>query len=82
MAQVFIIPVSFTVQKILFQSSNQYILQNSICQSRFWGYLKAELHWQNCSTLNQLRDRLGEIIEPLTPKQVNSLTAWDFIITA
>lgn len=49
---------------------------------RFWEHLKAELHWQNCSTLNQLRDRLGEIIERLTPKEVNSLTGWDFIITA
>ncbi|KAB8331976.1 hypothetical protein SD80_020900 [Scytonema tolypothrichoides VB-61278] len=72
-------------------SQNYNILKNSIRQSRFWEHLKAELHWQNCSTLNQLRDtrsvkppayRLREIIELLTPKEVNSLTGWDFILTA
>ncbi|MFH7023987.1 MAG: transposase [Heteroscytonema crispum UTEX LB 1556] len=49
---------------------------------RMWEYLKVELQWQNFSTLNLLRDRLGQIIQKLTPEVVNSLTGWDFITTA
>ncbi|OUL24033.1 DDE endonuclease [Nostoc sp. RF31YmG] len=49
---------------------------------RFWEYLKAQLQWQNCSTLNQLRDRLTKIIQHLTPECVASLTGWEFITAA
>ncbi|NMF64758.1 hypothetical protein DP113_24895 [Brasilonema octagenarum UFV-E1] len=58
---------------------------------QFWEHLKAELQWQNCSTLNQLYDQSlsfklccssQKIIEQITPELIIWLTGWDFIISA
>ncbi|MFH7024346.1 MAG: transposase [Heteroscytonema crispum UTEX LB 1556] len=49
---------------------------------RFWQHLKAELQWQNCSTLNGLRDRLQKIIQQITPDFTASLIGWEFITAA
>lgn len=49
---------------------------------RMWEHLKAQLQWKNFSNIQQLRDRLGEIIQQLTPELITSLTGWDFITSA
>lgn len=49
---------------------------------RFWEHLKANLQWQNCSTLNGLRDRLREILQQFTPDFTASLIGWEFITAA
>ena len=49
---------------------------------RFWKFLKAKLQWKNCKTLAQLRHKLTEVLEAITPEQVASLTSYDFILEA
>lgn len=47
---------------------------------RLWGYLKAQLRWENCQSLKQLRLRLSDFLEQLTPELIASLTGWELII--
>lgn len=49
---------------------------------RFWKFLKAKLQWENCRTLAQLRHKLTEVLEAITPEQIASLTSYDFILEA
>lgn len=49
---------------------------------RLWEYLKAQLEWENFQTLKQLRVRLSDLLEKLTPQLVASLTGWEFITAA
>lgn len=49
---------------------------------RLWGYLKAQLRWENCSTLDELRLHLDDILRCLTTDIIHSLTGWDFILSA
>lgn len=49
---------------------------------RVWEHLKAQLRWENCQSLKQLRLRLSDLLEELTPNLIASLTAWEFITTA
>jgi hypothetical protein len=49
---------------------------------RLWGYLKAQLRWENCSTLDELRLRLSQVLEHLTADVIQSLAGWDFILSA
>lgn len=49
---------------------------------RLWGYLKAQLRWENCQSLKQLRLRLSDFLEQLTPELIASLTGWEFITAA
>ena len=49
---------------------------------RFWEFLKAKLQWENCKTLAQLRHKLAEVLEAITPEQIASLTSYDFILEA
>ena len=79
---VYTVPVILIGKNLLFLSSNPPIRLNLTVPLRMWEHLKAQLQWQNCSTLNQLRDRLTEIIQQLTPELINSLAGWDFITTA
>ncbi len=51
-------------------------------QERFWQYLKAQLKGEHFTSLTQLRQRLNQILEELTPEQVASLTSYDFILEA
>lgn len=34
---------------------------------RFWEFLKAKLQWENCKTLAQLRQKLTDVLETITP---------------
>lgn len=49
---------------------------------RFWEFLKSKLKWENCKTLAQLRQKLGEILNTVTPEMIASLTSYDFILEA
>lgn len=49
---------------------------------RLWEHLKAQLRWENYQSLQQLRLRLSDILEQLTPELIASLTAWEFITAA
>ena len=49
---------------------------------RFWEFLKAKLQWENCNTLAQLRHKLTDVLEAITPEQIASLTSYDFILEA
>jgi transposase len=49
---------------------------------RLWEYIKAHLRWQNCLSLDDLRQQVYAILAQMTPSLIASLTSWDFIITA
>ena len=49
---------------------------------RFWEFLKSKLQWENCQTLAQLRQKLAEILETITPEMITSLTSYEFILQA
>ena len=49
---------------------------------RLWEHLKAQLRWENCQSLTQLRRRLSDILKDLTPELISSLTGWEFITNA
>jgi hypothetical protein len=47
-----------------------------------WEYLKAQLQWENFQSLKQLRLKLSDLLEKLTPELVASITGWEFITAA
>ncbi len=49
---------------------------------RFWEFIKSKLQWENCKTLCQLRQKLTEVLETITPEVIASLTSYDFILEA
>ncbi len=49
---------------------------------RLWEFLKAQLRGEHFADLNQLRSRLQQLFEELSPQQVASLTSYDFILEA
>ncbi len=49
---------------------------------RLWEYLKQDLKWELFSDLQHLQDKVDELIDPLTPQQVASVTGYSFILDA
>lgn len=49
---------------------------------RFWQFLKSKLQWDNCQSLTQLRQKLAQILETISPDVIVSLTSYDFILEA
>ena len=49
---------------------------------RFWEFLKSKLQWENCQSLTQLRQKLAQVLETITPEVIASLTSYDFILEA
>lgn len=49
---------------------------------RLWEHLKAQLRWENCQSLNELRQRLCQELEQLTDEVVAQLTGYNFILSA
>ncbi len=47
---------------------------------RFWELLKSKLQWENYSCLTQLRHKLTQVLETITPEMIASLTSYDFIL--
>jgi len=46
---------------------------------RLWEYVKAQLRWENCHSLDELRQQVYAILAQMTPTVIASLTSWDFI---
>ena len=38
--------------------------------------------WENCPNLTQLRQKLTQVLETITPETIASLTSYDFILEA
>lgn len=49
---------------------------------RFWLFLKKQLAWVNCPTLEELHQRLASELDKLSPDTIASLTSYDFILEA
>jgi DDE superfamily endonuclease len=49
---------------------------------RFWLFLKKQLAWVNCPSLEELRQRLTSELEKISPDMIASLTSYDFILEA
>jgi hypothetical protein len=49
---------------------------------RFWLFLKKQLAWQNCPTLEELRELLSSKLDAISPEMIASLTSYDFILEA
>lgn len=49
---------------------------------RVWQFIKAQLKGQHFATLEQLRERLAQVLEQITPESIISLSSYDFILEA
>lgn len=49
---------------------------------RLWQFLKAQLQGENFATIEQLRNRLQQVLQGLTAERVASLTSYDFVLEA
>ena len=49
---------------------------------RVWQFIKAQLKGQRFATLDQLRQRLTQVLGQLTPQRIISLSSYDFILEA
>ena len=49
---------------------------------RVWEYIKQELVGEVFTTLEQLRERLKQVLEKITPEQISSLSSYKFILEA
>jgi hypothetical protein len=49
---------------------------------RVWEYIKQQLVGQVFTTLGQLRERLQQVLEKITPEQICSLSSYNFILEA
>jgi putative transposase len=57
-------------------------LPELILIERLWEYLKQDLRWQLFQNLDQLWDRLTQLLAALTPELVASITGFPFILDA
>jgi transposase len=49
---------------------------------RVWQFIKAQLKGERFATLEQLRERLAQVLEQITPERIISLSSHDFILEA
>lgn len=49
---------------------------------RLWQDIKDNLSWGEFRNLDDLRSKVGEIVNSLKPSSVTSLTGWDYILDA
>ena len=49
---------------------------------RLWEHLKANLKWASFKTLAQLQTTVDQLLSELTPKIVDSVTGYPFILNA
>jgi transposase len=49
---------------------------------RVWQFIKDKLHWLNLKSLDELRQKVDNIIQSILPDQLASLTSFDFILSA
>lgn len=49
---------------------------------RVWQFIKQQLNGEVFPTLQQLRERLQQVLKQITPAQISSLSSYDFILEA
>lgn len=49
---------------------------------RLWEHIKADLKWVSFKTLEQLQAKVAQLLAPLTPQIIASLTGYSFILDA
>ena len=49
---------------------------------RVWQFIKAQLKGERFATLEQLRERLAQVLEQITPERIISLSSYEFILEA
>jgi DDE superfamily endonuclease len=49
---------------------------------RVWQFIKAQLKGERFATLEQLRERLAQVMKQITPERIISLSSYDFILEA
>ncbi len=49
---------------------------------RLWKEIKKHLKWDLFDHLEQLRQKLSQVLLQLTPSTIASITGWDFILDA
>lgn len=49
---------------------------------RVWQFIKAQLKGEHFATLEQLRERLAQVMKQITPERIISLSSYDFILEA
>jgi hypothetical protein len=47
-----------------------------------WQYLKADLKWATCKTLDPLQAKVDQLLALLTPEVIASITGYAFILDA
>jgi putative transposase len=54
----------------------------SIVVYSFENRCKYQLSWQHCTNLEQLREKLRQVLDSISPEAIASLCGWDYIIKA
>lgn len=49
---------------------------------RFWEDLKSKLMWENFSNLNELREKIGNLLQDISKEVIISLVGWQYITEA
>jgi hypothetical protein len=76
-----------TANSIIWPSNIFLTFQPSHCPElnpieQFWLFLKQQLAWNNCPTLEALRQLLSAKLDTISSETVASLTSYDFILEA
>jgi putative transposase len=49
---------------------------------RLWEHFKQALRWENCNNLEQLRQKLTQLLDSTPARIIASICGWDYINTA
>lgn len=49
---------------------------------RLWEHIKYELSWQNCTNLDELRQKLKQVLDSFSSEVIASLCGWNYIVSA
>ena len=49
---------------------------------RLWQHLKQALRWENCAKLDELRQKVSEVLKAITPEVIASICGWNYITSA
>ena len=49
---------------------------------RLWEYIKSKLAWEYCDNLAQLRTKLKQVLNSISPEMITSICGWDYITSA
>lgn len=49
---------------------------------RLWEHIKSQLSWEYCTSLDQLRAKLKQVLNSISSEAIASICGWDYIISA